>query len=71
MRAMTLCFCCSLLLAASQPIVAIAGQGSQPPPAHYGDVIIDNRYSGSPGFAGTWNDPESGDIITSDKALCM
>lgn len=65
MRAIALVSCCLLLLGASKPAAAIDGQGSQPPPAHYGDVIIDNRYSGSPGFAGTWNDPESGDIITS------
>lgn len=42
-------------------------------PGHYyqnstiinGDVHIDNSGTGSPGFAGTWQDPESGDIMTS------
>ena len=69
-----------LLLTGWQPCVAMAGQmhpasqtnqasqdgqRGQPPVVHYGDVIIDNRSSVIPGFAGTWTDPESGDIVTS------
>ncbi|MBQ3059022.1 MAG: hypothetical protein IJD16_01745 [Desulfovibrio sp.] len=41
------------------------GQHNQGSTVVNGDVYIDNSNGMIPGFAGTWRDPESGDIITS------